>query len=109
MTFKVKTLPEFDRELKKLLKKYPSLKLEIKELASSLSQKPNQGIQIFKNCYKIRLAIASKGKGKSGGARLITSFVLDEGIVYLLSIYYKSKKESVTDQYIKLLLDSLRD
>lgn len=107
MTYQVKTLPEFDRELKKLVKKYPSLKFDILKLAESLSLDPTQGTPIFKNCYKIRLAIKSKGRGKSGGARVITSFVIHEDSIFLLSIYDKSEKESVTDAYIKALLDSI--
>lgn len=107
MTYEVKTLPEFDKELKKLVKKYPSLKSDVLELAESLATDPTQGSPIFKNCYKIRLAIKSKGRGKSGGARVITSFVIHEDSVFLLSIYDKSEKENVTDTYIKALLDSI--
>jgi mRNA-degrading endonuclease RelE of RelBE toxin-antitoxin system len=107
MTYQVKTLPEFDKELKKLVKKYPSLKEDVLKLAESLAAEPTQGTPIFKNCYKIRLAIKSKGKGKSGGARVITNFVIHEDSVFLLTIYDKSEKENVTDAYIKALLDSI--
>lgn len=106
MIYHVKTLPEFEKELKRLAKKYPSLKDDMLKLAKSLSQQPNQGTPLFKNCYKIRLAIKSKGKGKSGGGRVITHFAIKEDSVYLLTIYDKSEKESLPDQYIKLLLES---
>lgn len=53
MIFKVKAIPEFEKEVKKLLKKYPSLKDELIELIESLETNPNQGTQIFKNCFKI--------------------------------------------------------
>ncbi|MBS1496454.1 MAG: type II toxin-antitoxin system RelE/ParE family toxin, partial [Bacteroidetes bacterium] len=56
------------------------------------------------NCYKIRLAIASKGKGKSGGARVITNFVIAEETVFLISIYDKSEKENLTDKELNELL-----
>ena len=54
--------------------------------------------------YKIRLAIASKQKGKSGGARVITNFVIADATVYLLSIYDKSEKENLTDKELDELL-----
>lgn len=76
MSYNVLPIPPFDRQLKRLSKKYPSLKEEFLELVDSLEESPEQGTSIGKNCYKIRLAIASKGKGKSGGARLITNFVI---------------------------------
>jgi mRNA-degrading endonuclease RelE of RelBE toxin-antitoxin system len=109
MTFQVKAIPEFEKELKKLLKKYPSLKDEFLTLVESLETNPNQGVQIFKNCFKIRIAIKSKGKGKSGGGRVITHIAVTESIVFLLSIYDKSKQESITDAYIKLLLEQISD
>lgn len=62
----------FEKELKRLVKKYPSLRSEFALLIKHLSTDPKSGTFIGKDCYKIRLAIASKGKGKSGGARVIT-------------------------------------
>ena len=59
----------FERNAKPLLKKYPSLRDELFELGEQLAQNPMQGTPLGKSCYKIRLAIKSKGKGKSGGPR----------------------------------------
>ncbi|MFC3365963.1 type II toxin-antitoxin system RelE/ParE family toxin [Pedobacter fastidiosus] len=70
---------------------------------------PEIGIPIGKNCYKIRIAIASKGKGKSGGARIITNFVVSDGIVYLLAIYDKSEKDNITDKELLELLSSISE
>lgn len=109
MIFQVKAIPEFEKEFKKLIKKYPSLKNELIALIESLETNPNQGVQIFKNCFKIRIPIKSKGKGKSGGGRVITHIAVTESTVFLLSIYDKSKQESVTDAYIKLLLEQLSE
>lgn len=72
MSYKVKSIPKFEREVKRLAKKYVSLKKEYIALVQSLKEDPNQGTPLGNNCYKIRLAIALKGKGKSGGARVIT-------------------------------------
>jgi hypothetical protein len=70
----------------------------------SLEQEPEQGTNLGNNCYKIRIAIASKGKGKSGGARLVTNFVIAEETVFLISIYDKSDKENLTDKELNELL-----
>jgi hypothetical protein len=73
-------------------------------LIESLEQNPEQGTSLGNNCYKIRIAIASKGKGKSGGVTVITNFIIAEKSVYLLSIYDKSEKENLTDKEISELL-----
>jgi len=86
------------------MKKFPSLKKEIQTLISELKEEPTKGTSIGHNCYKIRLAIASKGKGKSGGARIITHLVFKDDTVYLLSIYDKSKMENLTDKEIMELI-----
>ena len=72
MSYSVIATLKFKSKLKKLLQKYPSLRSEYNNLIQSLEKKPKQGRSIGKSCYKIRLAIQSKGKGKSGGARVIT-------------------------------------
>ncbi len=96
MSFKVKTISVFERQAKRLMKKYPSLKKEIRELSVKLKEKADYGTPVGHNCYKIRLAIASKGKGKSGGARVITHVIFKNNIVYLLSVYDKSEIESLS-------------
>ena len=68
----VSPILSFLRDLKALSKKYPSLKDDVNDLVKQLKQHPKSGTPIGKDCYKIRLAIKSKRKGKSGGARVIT-------------------------------------
>jgi mRNA-degrading endonuclease RelE of RelBE toxin-antitoxin system len=104
MSYNVLTIPPFDKQLKRLAKKYPSLKNEFAELLESLEQEPEQGTNLGNNCYKIRIAIASKGKGKSSGARVITHFVIAEETVFLISIYDKSEQENLTDKELGELL-----
>ena len=104
MSYNVLAIPPFDKQLKRLAQKYPSLKNEFAELLESLEQTPEQGTNLGNNCYKIRIAIASKGKGKSGGARVITNFVLAEETVFLISIYDKSENENLTDKELEELL-----
>jgi len=104
MSYKVITIPKFEKELKRLAKKYPSLKSEYIVLVRNLSEEPEQGTPIGNHCYKIRMAIASKGKGKSGGARVITYLQVSDTAVYLLSIYDKSEKENIDIHELKELL-----
>jgi hypothetical protein len=73
-------------------------------LLESLEIAPEQGTSLGRNCYKIRLAIKSKGNGKSGGTRVITNIVVAETTVYLLSIYDKTDKDNLTDKELKELL-----
>jgi mRNA-degrading endonuclease RelE of RelBE toxin-antitoxin system len=95
MSYKIVPTIEFEKELKKLAKKYLSLKTDLQILAQSLSINPVQGVSLGNICYKIRLAITSKGKGKSGGARIIT-FVKVINETVLLITYDNSLKENIT-------------
>jgi mRNA-degrading endonuclease RelE of RelBE toxin-antitoxin system len=104
MSFSVKTTDAFEKQAKRLIKKYISLTKELKELVQSLKQNPEQGSYIGSGCYKVRLSIASKQKGKSGGARVITYVILKDKVVYLMSIYDKSEKENLTQKELLELL-----
>jgi hypothetical protein len=104
MIYKVKSIAVFEKQTKRLIKKFPLLKKELLELVQELKENPEHGTPIGKNCFKIRIAIASKGKGKSGGARVITYFVVTETTVFLISIYDKSEKENITNKELDELL-----
>ncbi len=104
MSFEVFTIPPFDRQLKRLVKRYPSLKEEFSKLVDALEVSPEQGTSIGNNCFKIRLAIASKGKGKSGGARVIANLLYIEETIFLIAIYDKSEKETLSDKELSELL-----
>ena len=107
MSYSIIATPEFKRELKQLSKKYRSLKTEFSDLIDDLKKNPIMGIPIGHGCYKIRLSIASKGKGKPGGARVITSVYVTDFTVFLISIYDKSEKENISDSELKKLLRNL--
>ena len=109
MSYKVKTIPPFDKQIKRLAKKFPSLKNDYALLIHQLEIKPSVGIPIGNNCFKIRMAIASKGKGKSGGARIITHILVSENAVYLLAIYDKSEQVNMPDAELKSLLAFIAD
>lgn len=104
MSFNIYTTDFFDKELKKLSKKYSSVKNDYKTLVDLLKEEPKQGQPLGKDCYKIRMSITSKGKGKSGGSRVVTCVKIVAGSVYLLSIYDKSEKESISDKELDDLL-----
>ncbi len=104
MIYKVKSIAVFEKQTKRLIKKFPLLKKELLELVQELKENPEHGTPIGKNCFKIRIAIASKGKGKSRGARVITYFVVTETTVFLISIYDKSEKENITNKELDELL-----
>ncbi|HEY0667310.1 MAG TPA: type II toxin-antitoxin system RelE/ParE family toxin [Sphingobacteriaceae bacterium] len=104
MTYKVKTIPKFEKELKRLAKKHPSLKSDFSALLKSLNEHPSQGTPLGNECYKIRMAITSKGKGKSGGSRVITCFKIDKDTVFLLTIFDKNEQENISDKDLKELL-----
>ena len=107
MNYSVRVIPRFERNLKKLVKKYPSLKSEFIQLIKSLKVEPNQGTSLGNSCYKIRLTIASKSKGKRGGARVITNYVASEYAVFLLTIYDKSDRDTLSNQELKELLKAV--
>jgi mRNA-degrading endonuclease RelE of RelBE toxin-antitoxin system len=105
MNFEVEVTFYFKKQAKRLAKKYPSLPSELRELISSLEKSPTQGTMIGRGCYKIRLSIASKSKGKSGGGRVITHVQVSKKTVYLLSIYDKSEMESISPSDLSELLN----
>jgi len=92
MSYNIIPTHRFEKELKRLSKKFTSLKNEFTELIVALSKNPESGIFIGNSCYKIRLAIASKGKGKRGEARVITYLYIATEKVYLLTVYDKGEK-----------------
>jgi mRNA-degrading endonuclease RelE of RelBE toxin-antitoxin system len=92
MKYNVLTIPPFDRQLKRLAKKFPSLKTEYAALIKDLEENPQKGTPLGNNCFKIRLAIASKGRGKSSGTRVVTHFYIENETVFLLAIYDKSEQ-----------------
>jgi mRNA-degrading endonuclease RelE of RelBE toxin-antitoxin system len=100
--------PAFEKELRPLLKRHRSLGKDLLKLEKELEAKPTTGTALGHGLYKVRMAIASKGKGKSGGGRVITYVVTEDAEVYLLSIYDKSDYDTVDTKAMKLLAAELR-
>ncbi len=100
----------FSTEIKKYLKKFPSLKDEIKILKESLTTNPKQGISLGSKLFKIRLANKSKGAGKSGGFRVITYLVEEKETscdIYLITLYDKSEEETIDKRDLIMLVKSI--
>jgi hypothetical protein len=104
MKYSVKTIEVFERQAKRLIRKYASLKDELRALSLNLAENPEAGVPLGNHCFKIRISIASKNKEKSGGGRIITYFAVKDATVYLLTIYDKSDKETLTDRELSELL-----
>jgi mRNA-degrading endonuclease RelE of RelBE toxin-antitoxin system len=103
----------FLKDLKRLLKKYPSLISDLEQLNKILLSNPTAGTPLGNNTYKIRLAIKSKGKGKSGGARVVslveTELIakIENTVITLLTIYDKSEVASVSSDKILALIRNM--
>jgi mRNA-degrading endonuclease RelE of RelBE toxin-antitoxin system len=107
MSYKIVSTHTFERELKRLAKKHRSIKNDVIELGEQLEKTPILGDEVIQNCYKIRMAITSKNKGKSGGARVITYVYVALETVFLLSIYDKGEQEDISNHELNELIESL--
>lgn len=100
---KIFYLPEFLKQAKHLTKKYPSFPEDLKVLLNEISENPLSGADLGGGVRKVRMSIKSKGKGKSGGARVITfNYLLEEGNrdITLMTVYDKSERETISDREI---------
>ncbi|ADY35569.1 hypothetical protein Bacsa_0980 [Phocaeicola salanitronis DSM 18170] len=108
MNCKITVTPDFLKEMKHLSKRYKSLKEDLNKLGDELERNPFLGVELGHHLRKVRMAIASKGKGKRGGARVITYTVIlaqADAEIKLITIYDKADRENITDAE---LLDILR-
>lgn len=107
MSFNIIATEPFERKLKRLAKKYKSLKADLIDIIEQLEENPTIGTPIGKDCFKIRVAVSSKGIGKSGGARMITYVRIVNNTVFLMDIYDKSEQATISDKELQLLIDIL--
>ena len=105
MSCKIFTFPSFEKEAKRLNKRYKSFKSDLKELMNELSSSPSLGADLGGGLRKVRMAIKSKGTGKSGNSRIITVVLADiEDGLGLLFIYDKSERSSIKGKELTDLL-----
>ena len=107
MDYKIKTAKSFDKEIKRLGKRYVSIAEDYAQLLLDISANPRLGTDLGGGLRKIRMAITSKGKGKSGGARVISFTIVvavEETEINLLYIYDKAERASISKKEIEELL-----
>ncbi|MDE5887831.1 MAG: addiction module toxin RelE [Muribaculaceae bacterium] len=110
MNYEIKLTKSFLKSLKALSKRYRSIKEDLSIFSESLKDNPFQGVELSPGIRKIRMAISSKGKGKSGGARVITMTTIiseESGKIVMVAIYDKSDQETVDVEVIKRLIKEL--
>ncbi len=108
MNYKINVLQPFTRELKRLNKKYHSIKKDYTALLDELYRNPNTGVNLGGSIRKVRMAIGSKGRGKSHGARVITVNVVvsvEETEINLLFIYDKAERDNISAAEIEALIE----
>ena len=110
MSYNIHYVHNFKRSLKRLAKKYKSIKDDLFNLSESIRINPLQGDELIPGVRKIRMTITSKGRGKSGGARVITYNILlkeQEGDIYFIDIYDKSEYTTVDESILKSIIAEL--
>ena len=117
MKVEIRITKSFKKAVKPLIKKYPSVIKDLERLQTELLENPANGISLGNNVYKIRLKITSKGKGKSGGARVVSylekeiigilEIAEEQTIVNLITIYDKAEKETISDAELRELIKSI--
>lgn len=107
MPNKIIVFREFERNAKKLAKKYRSFQQDLRKLVNELRDDALMGTSLGGNLRKVRLLVKSKGVGKSGGARIITYFLLLEHTVYLVAAYDKAELSTIPVDQLKILVDEI--
>jgi mRNA-degrading endonuclease RelE of RelBE toxin-antitoxin system len=107
MIFKVIPSPRFLKDVKRLSKKYKSIKKDIDELSVQLQTSPRIGTDLGKGLYKIRLRSSDMARGKRGGFRVVYYLLTQDRKVYLLTIFPKTEVENIDFKKIHELLEDL--
>ena len=111
MNYEINYISSFAKELKRLGKKYRSMRQDYARLLEELHANPAAGVSLGRGVRKVRMAIASKNKGKSHGARVITfTYSVDEesGTIVLLFLYDKEERDTITSAEIDALLELVK-
>lgn len=101
---RIKISDEFKIAYKRLKKRHRSLETDFESLLLSLQVNPYQGVEIIEGLRKVRMNISSKGRGKSGGARVVIRLRIVDDELQLIYIYDKADFENVSDSYLRDIL-----
>lgn len=112
MNYSFRTMASFEKDLKKLGKKYKSLKEDFKKLKEEIQENPFLGTDLGEGFKKIRINITSKAQGKRGGGHVITHEILvnvntedETKNVLFVALYDKSETDSVDMKIIKEVVE----
>jgi len=108
MSYKIIPSEHFEKDIKKLSKKYRGIKKDLGILLQELKSNPFSGTPLGNSCYKIRVPNSSIPTGKSGGFRTISLIKIEKETVVLLTIYSKSEKENISDNEISDILKGIK-
>lgn len=115
MKVEINVTESFKKAARPLIRRYRSFLDDLTSLEKDLIQNPTLGASLGGNVYKIRLRIKSKGKGKSGGARVISlvEFLVEVNsdrstVVNLITVYDKSDQSDISDRELRKLIAAVR-
>jgi mRNA-degrading endonuclease RelE of RelBE toxin-antitoxin system len=103
MSYRIETIPRFEKNVKKLKKKFPKIKTDLVDFVTELSNNPELGIHLGENIFKVRIQNSSIPTGKSGGFRVITYYKTDD-ILYLVTIYSKTEQDNILTNKLKKIV-----
>jgi len=108
MNFEIHTTLRFEKDVKRLKKKFPKIKYDLIKLVNELSLNPKMGISLGDNIFKVRIPNSSIPIGKSGGFRVIT-YYKEDNILYLVTIYSKTEQDNILTQNLKkIIIDEIK-
>ncbi|MDR0575206.1 MAG: addiction module toxin RelE [Tannerella sp.] len=83
-----------------MYKKFPSLSSDYQKFETSFSENPQLGVDLGDGFRKVRIAIQSKNKGKSGGGIITYDMFVkqQENVIILVDIYDKNEKETLSEK-----------
>jgi len=103
MNFRIETIPRFEKDVKRLKKKFPNIKNDLIKFIVELSTNPKLGINLGENIFKVRVPNSSIPTGKSGGFRIITYYQKDD-ILYLVTMYSKTEKDTILTNKLRQIV-----
>ena len=106
MNFKIEVTPQFEKDVKKLKKKFPKIKSDLLKIINKLSLNPENGTNLGNNIFKIRVPNSSIPTGKSGGFRVITYYKKND-ILYLITIYSKTEQDTILTIKLKQIIKEI--
>ena len=108
MSYRIETIPRFEKDVKKLKKKFPKIKSDLVNFVNQLLLNPKMGIDLGENIFKVRIPNSSIPTGKSGGFRIITYYKKDS-ILYLVTIYSKTEQYNIlTDKLKRIIKEEIK-